>query len=322
MQRGDISAVLLAAGKGVRFKSGIPKVMHYLIDRPMIYYPVRALIRSGIKDIIVVLGFGAETVREYLTNEFGDIKLKFVYQRVQRGTGDAVKIALSSVKASKFILLYGDMPLIDETVITELLQFSKGSELLLTTFTHNNPEGYGRVIRDKDDNLLKIVEHKDASDAERQVLEVNAGLYLCNTNIVKRYISRISNKNVQKEYYFTDIFKIAINEHIPIRIFESNIDYLLGSNNRLELSNLTKTLQRRINERLMLSGVSIIEPDSVFVGIDVQIDRDTTIYPNVFISGRSVIGRNVRIENGAIIQNSQIGDSVHIKPYSHIEKAV
>jgi bifunctional UDP-N-acetylglucosamine pyrophosphorylase/glucosamine-1-phosphate N-acetyltransferase len=296
--------------------------MHLLIDKPMIYYPVRALLKVGIKDIIVVLGFGADIVKEYLINEFKDVNFKFVYQRVQRGTGDAVRLALPFIKTTKFLLLYGDMPLVDESVLSELIKFSIGTELVVTTFNHNNPEGYGRIIRDRDDNLLKIIEHKDATETERKIQEVNAGLYLCETNIVKRYIGRIRNNNAQKEYYFPDVVKFALSDKIPVKIFESKMEFLLGSNNRVELSNLVRILQRRINHRLMMDGVGIIDPDSVYIGIDVKIGNDTQIYPNVFISGNTIIGKNVKIENGVIIQNSEVEDSVHIKPYCHIDNAI
>ena len=322
MNNGEISAILLAAGKGVRFKSNIPKVMHNVIDKPMIFYPVRALVKSGIKEIVVVLGFGAEIVREYLESSFKDIGFRFVYQKIQRGTGDAVRIALPKISNQKFILLYGDMPLIDESVIRDLIRAYRHSELVVTTFISENPFGYGRVVRDADDNLLKTVEEKDATDAEKKIREVNAGLYLCKTNIVKKYIGLLKNDNAQKEYYFPDIFKFAIEDDIRVKIFESGSEYLLGSNNRYELSVLNSVLQNRINKRLMLSGVGLIKPDTTFIGVDIEVGADTIIHPNVFITGDSKIGSNVKIENGVIIVDSRIEDGVHIKPYCHIERAI
>jgi len=322
MGKNGISVILLAAGKGVRFKSSIPKVMHNLIDKPMIYYPVRGLVKAGIRDIVVVLGFGGELVREYLKGSFKDVRFSFVYQKVQRGTGDAVKIALPCVKGGKFILVYGDMPLIDETVIQQLVKEYKNSDLVVTSFFADNPSGYGRIIRDGEKNLKKIVEEKDATEAEKGVREVNAGLYLCKTGIVRKYIRMLKSNNAQKEYYFTDVFKYAIEDGVKVRVFESRKEYLLGSNNRYELSVLNSIMQQRINKGLMLSGVTILDPASTFIGIDVTIGNDTIIYPQVFISGRSKIGSNVRIENGVIINDSEIEDGVHIKPYCHIERAV
>ncbi len=322
MRENDISAVLLAAGKGVRFKSEFPKVLHNLIDKPMIYYPVMALKKCGIKEIVVVLGFGADKVEAYLKSAFGDLNFTFVLQKEQLGTGDAVRIALPKVRSKRFILLYGDMPLIDESVICELIKSSKRADMVITSFVADNPSGYGRIIRDANDNLLKNVEEKDASETEKKIKEVNAGLYLCSTGLVKKYIRMLTNNNAQKEYYFPDIFRFALRENVEISIFESKQEFLLGANNRAELSLLVKMLQRRINRHLMLEGVTIIDPDSVFIGDSVEIGRDTVIFPNVFISGNSCIGKNVRIENGVIISDSDIKDFAVIKPYCHIDRAV
>ncbi len=322
MKSNGISAILLAAGKGVRFKSDLPKVMHKLIDKPMIFYPVNALIKSGVNDIVVVLGFGSEIVKEYLISEFSDIRFRFVYQRIQRGTGDAVRLALPYVSHKRFVLVYGDMPLIDETVISELIKFSKGANFVLTSFQTENPSGYGRIIRDADDNLLRNVEDKDASDTEKKIKEVNAGLYLCMTELVKNYIRKLKNNNAQKEYYFPDIFRFALEDGISVKIFESKKDYLLGANNRAELAELIDILKDRINHKHMLNGVSIIRPETVFISVDSEIGRDTVIYPGVFILGKSRIGKGVLIENGAIISDSEVKDFAHIRPYCHIDKAI
>lgn len=322
MENSKISAVLLAAGKGVRFKSELPKVMHLLIDKPMIYYPIRALLKSGIKDILVVLGVGAQYVREYIEKEFSNEKIEFVLQEEQKGTGDAVRVALPKIKSEKFILLYGDMPLINESIISEFYKSFGEFDLVITSFNKPNPYGYGRIIRDREGNLFKIVEERDASDDERQIKEVNAGLYICSTNIVGKYIKELKDDNIQREYYFTDVFKFAIRDGVKVKIFESDEEFLLGANNRVELAGLVKILRSRINSGHMLDGVTIIDSDTVFIGIDVDIGKDTIIYPNVFITGKSKIGSNVRIENGTVINDSQIDDMVVIRPYCHIDNVI
>ncbi|MCX7944711.1 MAG: bifunctional UDP-N-acetylglucosamine diphosphorylase/glucosamine-1-phosphate N-acetyltransferase GlmU [Deltaproteobacteria bacterium] len=322
MRANKISAVLLAAGKGVRFKSDLPKVMHKLIDKPMIYYPLRALLRAGIEDIVVVLGFGAEKVKEYLISEFGEKIFSFVIQKDQKGTGDAVRVALPKVGSEKFIIVYGDMPLIDETIILELMHSFGEEKFVVTSFLTEDPYGYGRIVRDRKDNLLKIVEERDATDLEKNIKEVNAGLYLCSTRLVRKYIGKIKNKNSQREYYFPDIFQYAISDHIDVKILESKREFLLGANNRVELSEILRILQKRINTAHMVNGVTIISPDTVYIGRDVEIGRDTVIYPNVFILGKSEIGSNVVIENGTIIADSKLSDSVTVKAYCYIDKAI
>ncbi len=319
MKSRNVSAILLAAGKGVRFRSNLPKVMHNVLDKPMIYYPIRALINSGIDDIVLVLGSGKEIVKEFVVKEFGENRIRFVVQRVQAGTGDAVKIALPYIKNKRFLLLYGDMPLIDESVVKGILDNYSNSELVLTSFITDNR--YGRVVRDKNSDLHKTVEEKDATPEEKKIKEVNAGLYLVNIDIARKYIKRLKNDNVQKEYYFPDIFSMAIKDGYSVKIYESEKESLLGANNRVELSILNKILQERINRKHMLSGVTIINPESVIIGVDVSIGQDTIIYPDVLISKRCKIGSNVIIERGVIISDSEISDGVHIKPYCHIEKA-
>lgn len=321
MRHENISAILLAAGKGVRFRSRLPKVMHNVIDKPMIYYPIRALLRAGIRDIVIVLGFGAEYVRDYVRGEFGEEGLRFVIQRVQRGTGDAVRVTLPYIKTRKFLLLYGDMPLIDESVINGLIRHSRDSGLVLTSFDAEDPTGYGRIIKDASGNLVRTVEEKDATLSERSIKEVNAGLYMVDTAIIRKYIRRLKNENAQREYYFPDIFLFAIKDGFIVKIFKSERDYLLGANNRVDLSCLNRILQERINRSYMLSGVTIINPESVIIGTDVTIGQDTVIYPDVSITGSTRIGSGSIIEKGVLISDSNISDNVHIKPYCHIEKA-
>lgn len=321
MRHESISAILLAAGKGVRFRSRLPKVMHKVIDKPMIYYSVRALLRAGVRDIVIVIGFGAEYVGDYIRGEFGEEGLRFVIQRVQRGTGDAVRVTLPYIKTRKFLLLYGDMPLIDESVINRLIRNYRDAGLVLTSFDAEDPAGYGRIIKDASGNLVRIVEEKDAILSERGIKEVNAGLYMVDTAIVRKYIRRLKNENAQGEYYFPDIFLLAMKDGFTVKIFKSERDYLLGANNRVDLSYLNRILQQRINRDYMLSGVTIINPESVIISPDVTIGEDTVIYPDVSITGSTRIGSGSIIERGVLISDSNVSDNVHIRPYCHIEKA-
>lgn len=213
------------------------------------------------------------------------------------------------------------MPLIDESVIKGLIKNFKESKLVITSFEAEDPTGYGRIIKDTSGNLLKIVEEKDANLSERGVREVNAGLYMVDTSIVRKYIRQLKNNNAQREYYSPDIFFFAIKDGFEVRIFKSERDYLLGANNREELSYLNRILQQRINRFYMLSGVTILNPESVVIGLDVSIGQDTIIYPDVLITGSTRIGSNSIIEKGVVILDSDISDCVHIRPYCHIEKA-
>lgn len=314
-----IAVVILAAGKGTRMKSALPKVVHTVLGKPMINYVIETALKLKPFEIIPVVSHQKEIVEKHLTDDFGYI-FKFAHQKSPLGTGDAVKWAVKhlSEKVETVLILSGDVPLITYEILSNLLELHK-SPVTITSIELENPTGYGRIVRDKD-RVVKIVEEKNATEEEKKIKEVNAGLYCFDKEFLLRHIDRLSPNELTKEYYLTDLIDIAGSEGIEIGCyFEKEGWRLLGINSRVELAIANAFLQREIINKLMVNGVTILSPDRVYIEKDVEIAEDTIIHPDCNISGITKIGKGCVIDQGVVIKDSVIYDNVHIKPYCVIE---
>ncbi|MGI6413361.1 MAG: bifunctional UDP-N-acetylglucosamine diphosphorylase/glucosamine-1-phosphate N-acetyltransferase GlmU [Syntrophomonadaceae bacterium] len=315
------SAVILAAGKGVRMGSSIPKIVHKVAGKPIITYLVDAVIQSGIKDIVLVVGHGREMVYEI----FSGYDIRFVTQEQQLGTGHALLKAEPAIEPdSNILVLAGDTPLLRFQTINSLLEYHQrsGATASVLTARLENPFGYGRIIRNPDSSLSEIVEEKDATAEQKMIKEINTGIYCFAAREVFPKLKQLDCDNAQGEYYLTDVLKMLNkeNKEVGLLLTEAS-EEIYGINDRVQLSVAERILRNRKNDELMRSGVTIIDPASTFIDQDVTIGRDTIIFPQTMIEGKTVIGEKCEIGPGTRISNSTIENGVIIE-YSRIKSAI
>jgi len=316
------TAIVLAAGKGTRMKSSRPKVLHEILGRPMIAYLLDTLLELGIQEIIVVVGYQAEKVKAALQ----DYPVRFVVQEPQLGTGHAVQAGMAAVapETGDVLVLCGDVPLIAGESIRKLGQVHHHARAALTIQTTILPDGrhYGRVVRGPDGAVTAVVQSRDASPEILALREINTGTYFFNTRFLRLALPFLEPNNTQKELYLTDLVEFAVRRGQKVAaVVEEDWETLLGINSRKELAEATRLLQRRINERHLAGGVTLIDPDSTFIGPLVTIGRDTVIYPNVYLEGRTTIGENCVIEANVKIADSTLADDVLVKMGSYITQS-
>lgn len=316
----NLKALILAAGEGVRMKSKIPKVLHKILDKAMLRYVVSAARSCGISEIGIVIGYKAEMVKDELKGE----NISFFLQEKQMGTGHAALSAESFIdEASDILILYGDTPLITDETLKRFIRFHKENknDISLISAVCDNPSGYGRIIRDKKGRFLRNIEHKDASEEERQVKEINTGVYCFNGKALKETLGKISNNNAQGEYYLTDTLSEAISSGYKVNVFlAEGIEEFLGVNSREQLAEASGVMRRRINLRHMENGVTLIDPLSTYISPEVTIGEDTVIYPGVILEGKTSVGRDSYIGPYCRLKDVIIGDNTTVK-YTWGEKA-
>lgn len=304
-----IYGIILAAGKGTRMNSNHPKAIHKLLDKSMIECVSESVSNAGVNEQIVVVGYKSEEI----INLMGE-KVKYAYQEKQLGTGHAVMQAedlLSDINGYT-IVLNGDAPLITAKTIRDTIDFHINNQYACTVITAklDNPTGYGRIVRDEKGNVIKIVEQKDATDTQKQINEINSGLYCFTTKYLFDALKKIDNNNTQEEYYLTDTLEILRDSNHKIgAILIEDYNETRGVNSREQLFDLTKVMQKRVNKRLMESGVTLIDPDSTYISSDAIVDVDTIIYPGTIIEGKTNIGHDCIIGPNATIINSNIFDN-------------
>ena len=319
------TAVILAAGQGTRMKSAHPKVLHQILGRPMISYIIDTLKSIGVTDILVVVGYQSEKVIAALAGE----GVRFVVQEPQLGTGHAVQVAMEAVPpdADTIFVLCGDVPLIAKDSIAALYQLHRHAGAAVTVQTVELPDGahYGRVVRDEEGRVWDILQAKDARDRPEilAIREINTGAYCFEAAFLRKALEELEISPVTGEIYLTDVIHIARHHG---RSAEALIDpdwpNLLGINSRKELAEATRTLKMRLNEAHMAAGVSLVDPESTYIGPQVAIGRDTVIYPNVFLEGRTLIGENCLIEPNVKISDATLADNVHVKMGSVITESI
>ena len=319
-QQKPIDVLILAAGLGTRMKSGRAKVLHELGGLPLIVHVCRTALTLDPRQIFVVVGHQAAEVEKAVRTHVGDLP-RFVIQTQQRGTGHAVEAARSVLEKSDSLLLVlsGDVPSVKGETLAKFVEQHRlaGADCTIMSVRLENPTGYGRVVRNAQNAFERIVEHKDATTEERQIREINAGIYCFDTAKLFDALKRLEPANEQGEYYLTDVPGILLAEGAKVDVYLHNdARELSGINTRAELAEFENLLRRGTIRTLMIeTGVTFIDPSSAYVSAEARIGRDCVIYPDVSIEGRSVLGERCLIRSGVRITNSRLGDNVVIKDH-------
>lgn len=317
----NFKAIILAAGKGTRMKSKHPKVVHKVCGKEMVNHVIDVSKKSGVQDVVVILGHGSETVKESIPSDS-----QIAMQTEQLGTGHAVKMAKEYINDDDtIVVLCGDTPLVKEDTLRRLFAYhvEKGYVATVLTTKVDNPNGYGRIIRDNHEDLLKIVEQKDASEEEKLVNEINSGIYCFDGKSLREALDLIDNNNAQGEYYLTDTIKIMRDRGEKVGAYNgSTIEELMGVNSRVELSKAEEIMRKRINTSHMVNGVTIIDVNSTYIESDVEIGNDTIVYPGVMLKGNTKIGSGCIIGMNCNISNSTIGDYTKVESSTIIDSTV
>jgi bifunctional UDP-N-acetylglucosamine pyrophosphorylase/glucosamine-1-phosphate N-acetyltransferase len=308
------TAIILAAGKGTRMKSPLPKVLHPVAGVPMLHYVVDACYRSGVSEIRLVLGHGLNLVKS-VAEPWG---ARTYIQAQQLGTADAVKSAQPDSIDGNVIILNGDHPLIEPSDLHGFMDEFESSQMDLAVVTARlkNPKEFGRIVRHKG-QMAAIVEAKDASAETLKINEVNTGIYLVKADVLSDCLGRITNQNAKNEFYLTDMISIALSDQLKVGTILGNQKVSAGVNNQAELAKATRLVFERKCKELMEEGVLIIQPKSVCIESSVEVMPGAVIYPQSYLRGKTKVGSFSVIEPGAYVVDSQIGESVQIKAYSY-----
>ncbi|HET8849416.1 MAG TPA: bifunctional UDP-N-acetylglucosamine diphosphorylase/glucosamine-1-phosphate N-acetyltransferase GlmU [Marinobacter sp.] len=316
-----LHVVILAAGQGSRMKSAVPKVLHPVAGKAMLHHVIDTARQLGAERIHTVIGHGADQVRESLP---GTSDVNWVLQREQLGTGHAVAQALPDLPDdARVLVLYGDVPLTSAATLKAMVDDLNDQRLALLTVTLDDPQGYGRIIRNGAGNVQAIVEQKDASAGQQAIREVNTGILAVSARHLKRWLPTLSNSNAQGEYYLTDIIALSVSERITVAVSQpGNAFEVQGVNNRVQLAELERWYQRQQAERLMTEGATLADPARVDVRGELTIGNDLWIDVNVVFEGKVTLGSNVSIGPGCVIRDAVIADGAEIKAHSVIEGAI
>ena len=353
----NLGVIILAGGLGTRMKSENPKALSGLLENPLIFYAIKSLIDAGerfnresldeygenfggikakLDRIITVIGHKGDLVRQYIENEARfkakNILFDFAVQEQYLGTGDAVKKGLEifkdDEKETDVIILPCDMPLITDETFAETVKFhiSNNADLTVMSVDVKNPYSYGRILRDKNGRVEKIIEEKELCDYPKKtaiIKEINSGVYIVKLNLLKQFINEIKPNNRKKEFYFTDIVDIFYGAGLKTLCFKAgDEEECAGVNSKYDLLNAQKIMQKRLIKNLIEKGVDFISDENIYIGYNVEIGEASVVYPDVFISGKTNIMKKVVLEKGCVIKDSFIMDNAVIKSYSVIENAV
>jgi bifunctional UDP-N-acetylglucosamine pyrophosphorylase/glucosamine-1-phosphate N-acetyltransferase len=321
-----LTTVILAAGKGTRMKSAHPKVLHELFFAPMIHHVLRAIEPLEPTRNVIVVGHQEDKVRSSLT----DFSVTFASQKEQLGTGHAVLSAKPAIPedyepGSTIMILCGDTPLLQPETLTAMYEQHTAKESTVTVMTTivDNPTGYGRIVVDDSGNFSRIVEEKDATPTERNITEINGGIYCVDTTFLFESLGQITGDNAQGELYLTDIIEIAVKQHRPVeRFICPDSDELIGVNSRVELARAHALLQQRRNIELMEAGVTMYTPETISIDSQATLANDITLHPGVSITGSSKIEPGCIIGAGCQIHSSHIRAHTNLAPYTVLHHGV
>lgn len=324
------NAIVLAAGKGTRMHSDVPKVLHEVCGMPMGELIVQTLKEAGAERIVTVTGFGHEAVEKALEGQ-----CEFALQDPQLGTGHAVMQA-TQLEEEKGITIVanGDVPCIRKETYEQLFQTGEEADMVVLAVSLEDPKAYGRIVRDGDGNVERIVEFKDCNEEEKNIHEINTGIYAFNTEKLFTHLKELKNENAQGEYYITDLVQIFKEAGLRVKVvLVEDEDEVQGVNDNVELAYANATLRKRINEKWMREGVTMLNPDATYIGPNVRFGKDVVLHPNVYLYGNTTIGNqtvimpqsylyNATIGNRTVINASEITDSevkdeCQIGPYTH-----
>ncbi len=307
-----LTSIILAAGQGTRMKSKLPKVLHPLLGRPMLQYIVDAADKVGSSRTIVVVGFEGQQVIDTIGP-----KLEYVWQKEQKGTGHAVMMArdILSTLTGDLLILYGDTPLLRAETIKDLVDAKRTQQAVAAVLTTEvrNASGFGRIIRGSG-NITAIVEDKDASPAQKEIKEVNTGVYCFDIPHLLEALSEITPRNAQGEYYLTDVIKIFVEKGLKVTGWVTDAaEEVMGPNDRIQLASTENFLKQAINHQWMSQGVTIEDPLFTYIGPEVQIGRDTMILPGTFLMGKTIIGEGCTIGPHTRVVDSMIGEQTSVQ---------
>ena len=313
----NLTTIIMAAGKGTRMKSTRPKVLQPLAGKPLLQHVLTTAKKLGSQKNIIIYGFEGRQVKDAFANE----SIDWVEQAEQLGTGHAVQMALPVLPTDgKSLILSSDVPLIGVDTLEKLS--NTDSRFAMLTINIANPFGLGRIVR-KDGKVIAIVEEKDATETQKQISEINSGVYCVDNAILHNYLKNLNNNNAQGEYYLTDIVKMAVDDGIEIATVSPTYQFEIeGVNDRIQLANLERTWQAHQAENLMKQGVHIIDPSRFDLRGTLMVGKDVEIDINVIIEGDCTFGDNVKIGAGCVIKNSHIASGTVVQPYSLFDNAV
>ncbi|WP_180042644.1 bifunctional UDP-N-acetylglucosamine diphosphorylase/glucosamine-1-phosphate N-acetyltransferase GlmU [Acinetobacter sp. YH16039] len=313
------SVIILAAGKGTRMRSSLPKVLQPLAGRPLLGHVIETARKLNAKNIITIFGHGGDLVQQAFAQE----NVQWVEQAEQLGTGHAVKVTLPVLPTDGVsLILSGDVPCISQETLEKLLAVSRETGIGLVTLTLADATGYGRIVRENN-KIQAIVEHKDANDAQRQIKEINTGIYCVSNAKLHQWLPKLSNNNAQGEYYLTDIVAMAIADGLEVASVEPERAFEVeGVNDRVQLAALEREFQAYQAKLLMQQGVHIIDPSRFDLRGNLTVGQDVRIDINVIIEGDCELGDNVEIGAGCVIKNTKIASGTKVQPYSIFDNAI
>jgi bifunctional UDP-N-acetylglucosamine pyrophosphorylase / glucosamine-1-phosphate N-acetyltransferase len=310
----QLGVILLAAGQGTRMKSAVPKVLHSLGGKALYLHVLETAKRVDPAVVAIVVGHAARTVQEACPVR----DINWAVQEEQLGTGHAVLCAHDKFRGfnGDILILSGDVPLIEEQTLRTIIEHQRSSraDLSFLTAQLDNPKGYGRILRNAQGAIAGIVEEKDATDEQRQISEINTGIYVVSSPFLFDALAAVRNHNQQKEYYLTDIVAIALRQGKKVEaVHVDDVRETLGINSREDLAKMEKNLRDKINQKWMLAGVTLQDPDTTYIEETVRIGQDTVIGPNTHLKGKTVIGERCQIDGTAFLTDMEIGDEVLLK---------
>ena len=323
-----LNIVVLAAGQGKRMKSALPKVLHALAGKPMLAHVLETANQLAPDKICIVYGHGGETVRA----AFADMPILWAKQDPQLGTGHAVlqampllaqqTLAQQTEQQAITLVLYGDVPLIRAATLSKLITFAKQNTLAWLTMTVAEPTGLGRILRDKSGRVTAIVEDKDATDAQRNIHEINTGFLACPTAWLAKWLPGLNNSNAQGEYYLTDVLALAVAEGVAVQTLSPDAEFeIIGVNSKDQLAQLERVFQRENADRLLREGVSLIDPARLDVRGHLTVAEDVAIDVNCIFEGKVHLAANTKIGANCILRNCTVGAGTEVLPFSFIDGA-